>query len=475
MLPDGTGDAPSIQAAIDAAAPRDVIQLAYGTFTGPGNRDLDLAGKTLTIRSLGGEAQACIIDCQGSAADPHRGFDFHTQEDADTRLEHITVRGGWAEGDDVFNDGTGGALRIVGGAAPTLIGVVLRDNTAMSGGAVWVHDAAPTFDRCVFSDNTAWWGSGGALNLYAATLTEPIADCVFRGNASHQTGGAVASASSEFRLERCLFAANRVNAGGGGGGLECFTSTVCEVVDCTFADNVAVGGGGGAYVWGGAECTFERCTFAGNSADDGSGIGVDQGTATVLSSIIAFGDGPSVGVQGDPTPSISCTDIFGNAGGDWVDAIADQAGTRGNVATDPLFCGDDLPETPYALHADSPCAPGHYPCLQMGAWPVGCAAATAVGPTLPGPVVLREVAPNPFNPRTTVRFALARQMRVEVAVHDVRGGRVAILANGIHEAGETTVDWDGRDAAGRDMPSGTYLVHLSTAAGVQTRKAVLVR
>jgi hypothetical protein len=42
VAPDGSGDAPTIQAAIDSSAPQDVVELADGTFIGPGNRDLDL-------------------------------------------------------------------------------------------------------------------------------------------------------------------------------------------------------------------------------------------------------------------------------------------------------------------------------------------------------------------------------------------------------------------------------------------------
>ena len=49
VLPDGTGDFPTIQAAIAAVADGDVILLAAGTFTGEGNRDLDFLGKGITV------------------------------------------------------------------------------------------------------------------------------------------------------------------------------------------------------------------------------------------------------------------------------------------------------------------------------------------------------------------------------------------------------------------------------------------
>ena len=74
---DGSGDAPTILAAIEAAASSgDVIELADGVFSGPGNRDLTSSGKSILIRSMSGEPLACIIDAGGSADQFHRGILF---------------------------------------------------------------------------------------------------------------------------------------------------------------------------------------------------------------------------------------------------------------------------------------------------------------------------------------------------------------------------------------------------------------
>ncbi len=63
---------------------------------------------------------------------------------------------------------------------------------------------------------------------------------------------------------------------------------------------------------------------------------------------------------------------------------------------------------------------------------------------LPG-AVLQDVAwsPNPFNPRTTVRFALAREARVTVNLYDLRGRRLRHLHDGPLVAGGHALTWDG--------------------------------
>jgi len=91
------------------------------------------------------------------------------------------------------------------------------------------------------------------------------------------------------------------------------------------------------------------------------------------------------------------------------------------------------------------------------------------------PVALRPNHPNPFNPGTTFSFALAYPDQAELVVLDVRGRRVRTLVDGICPAGTTEVYWDGRDDAGRPVPSGSYLYRLRAAGLQYTRSASLVK
>ena len=81
--------------------------------------------------------------------------------------------------------------------------------------------------------------------------------------------------------------------------------------------------------------------------------------------------GTAVTCDGTSTATLSCCDVYGNAGGDWVGCIADQAVINGNFSADPLYCDPDAGD--FTLQLDSPCAPpGVTGCELVGALPVGC-------------------------------------------------------------------------------------------------------
>jgi flagellar hook assembly protein FlgD len=84
--------------------------------------------------------------------------------------------------------------------------------------------------------------------------------------------------------------------------------------------------------------------------------------------------------------------------------------------------------------------------------------------------------PNPFNPGTTVSFALARSGPVAVRVFDARGRLVRALLDGqSRSAGRHEIAWDGRDAAGQACASGVYLVRVDAGGQPQTGRMLLVR
>ncbi len=83
--------------------------------------------------------------------------------------------------------------------------------------------------------------------------------------------------------------------------------------------------------------------------------------------------------------------------------------------------------------------------------------------------------PNPFNPTTTIAFAVENEQWVTISVFNIDGRRIATVANQTYAPGFHSVKWTGRDDGGRIVPSGTYLVQMDTGDGAQARKISLVR
>ncbi len=83
--------------------------------------------------------------------------------------------------------------------------------------------------------------------------------------------------------------------------------------------------------------------------------------------------------------------------------------------------------------------------------------------------------PNPFNPQTRIRFELSQPGSVQVAIFDVSGRLVRTLAAESLAAGPHERVWQGKDNAGRQVPSGTYYVRLVTSEGTDHRKIMLLK
>jgi hypothetical protein len=88
---------------------------------------------------------------------------------------------------------------------------------------------------------------------------------------------------------------------------------------------------------------------------------------------------------------------------------------------------------------------------------------------------LSQNYPNPFNPATDIRFSLPEAAQVRLDVYDILGRCIATLIDGPLEAGEHIVQWDGRDAGGREVASGIYFYRISGNQWTESKKMVLIR
>ncbi len=96
-------------------------------------------------------------------------------------------------------------------------------------------------------------------------------------------------------------------------------------------------------------------------------------------------------------------------------------------------------------------------------------------PSVPKSIQLFQNYPNPFNPGTTITFALGKSSFVSLEIYNSLGERVKGLIQKKFSDGYHSVNWDGKDSFGNDLPSGIYLYRIKTNYFSQTRKMLLLR
>jgi len=478
VLPDGSGDLPTIEAAIAVSAWSDTIALGDGVFTGDGNRDLRYSGKPIVICSQSGDPASCVINCEGTDTDPHRAFVFDWGESAGSVLCGVTIVGGQANGASPPEtlESCGGGVLITNYSNPTLIDVVFEDCTAWIGGALCIWEGSPRLEGCKFLNNLAWWGSGGGI--WCSYGSPTLTDCRFVENRSNQAGAAMSCRHApDLSFTRCWFEGNSIEAGFGGA-IDVYIGAQAAFDQCTFVGNsIDDWGWGGAVFCGFSDSSagFEGCTFYANAAQYGGGIASQESEITISNTIIAFSTyGEAVYCEGTASATLSCCDLYGNEGGDWVGCVEAQLGVSGNIDFDPLFCEPE--EGDLTIEDTSSCAPEWNPeCGLVGAWPVGCGYSDAPSvDTLPMRAGFQRPAwPNPTLGQVSIQYALASDERQAVIrILDLSGRVIRMLEA---RPGMTLQTWDGRDDAGLLVPSGVYLCNLVTDRETYHQQLAVVR
>jgi hypothetical protein len=384
------GQYATIQAGIDAAVDGDEVIVGDGTYTGEGNRDIDFLGKPITVRSENGP-ENCIIDCNGTEAERHRGFRFDNNEDANSVVDGFTIINGYAPEKFV-----GGGWRSVGGAimcvasSPMVKNCVISDNTSEYGASISCEESGPTITNCTIRSNSALVfggavfcrpecsptiasctiignsaGVGGAILCYESDLA--IADCTISGNTSESDGGAITFYRGNVTIENCVISSNTAEAYGGGmycwdsnvtimkseitgnsarvgGGIytgESARATDMTIIDCTIRANASSSRGGGIYCDSGSP-TIINSTISGNTAGSGGGIWCDLTRALITNCVIsgnsARGSGGGVFFMFS-IPTIENSAIIGNKAAkgagilfDVVEAIISNCTISENIA-----------------------------------------------------------------------------------------------------------------------------------------------
>ncbi len=93
----------------------------------------------------------------------------------------------------------------------------------------------------------------------------------------------------------------------------------------------------------------------------------------------------------------------------------------------------------------------------------------------PSEFALFQNAPNPFNPVTTIGYALPERTHVTISVYNVAGALVRTLVDGEQEPGSRSVVWDGRNESGGKVGSGVYFCRMSAGSFSDRRLMVLLK
>lgn len=214
----GTGDAATIEAAIQRSADGDTVLVEPGRYF----EDFSFLGKDIVVRSLMGPAST-ILD--GSREDSSM-VTFNGGETNAAILEGFTLTGG---------KGT------PSGGPQT------------EGGAIFVRDASPLIQYNVIQGNAAWWGGGIVAGDIRDTLpTTPR--LILRGNtilsnSATNGGGGLMLYSGISLIEGNIFQANRTEIGDGGGIKAHINEGSVTISGNTFLDNEARDKGGGIDVY----------------------------------------------------------------------------------------------------------------------------------------------------------------------------------------------------------------------------------
>lgn len=430
----------------------------------------------------------------------------------------VTLSGG-----SLVNNGAagyGGAVYMSGGQVSLSQVEVLNNRARNGGGGLSVSGGDLTLHQVLIQGNGTIGGNGGGIDAAGTNLD--LSNVRATANSAVNIGGGLSAFSATGIVENCQFDAN---SGGSMGGL-----FVMAAGQTTVRQNMVFGNSGGGMLATGTGCVEDWNNVWQNTGGDNLtspsgtqsfsldprfvdaaagdfGLGqyspnVDSGAGD-LGCLDPDGSVADVGLKGGPLAEFSAPACVAGATisdlGSGEIRLTWQAATAPGIThyvvyrdTAEIFRPSAQKAVYSVSHPENflveapPAGDWYYLVVAIDengysggyserVFASGGGASAVGGSDLPRSMAITGIAPNPFNPLTTISYEMPRDGQVHLAVYDLRGHRVRELANGHVVAGRHEVTWDGRDQAGRTTAAGVYFVRMSGPGGTLTSKMVLAK
>jgi hypothetical protein len=326
-------EAPTIQAAIDAAVDGDTVLVTPGTFF----ETIDFHGKAITVRSAEGP-DVTVIDARGAGS----VVSFRSGEPRAAVLSGFTIRGG-------FNAYSGGGIYI-GSSSPTIRDNVITENHSCTGVGVYSSFGSPLIlgnkiTRNSVTGCTGGWGIG--VYIGGNSAAEIVGNEISNNTGSAASGGGVALFAAGAAVVTGNVITGNTTSGpagcGWGGGIISANFSEAKIINNLVVGNSACSGGGVYWMGSTGSTVFVNNTVADNEASaswPGVYVSGFDSRNQVQNNIITAKSGAAFYCQNAASvssPVLRANDVFSAQGAAYGGTCADQTGVDGNISADPRF------------------------------------------------------------------------------------------------------------------------------------------
>jgi hypothetical protein len=330
--------------------------------------------------------------------------------------------------------------------SPSFTGCTIKDNSA---NGLRIGYSKPVIELCVIENNSGYgiMSEGFRYSDSDRYFTEPkLNRCIIRNNGNI---GFYARNESKPRIVNTAFIAN-----GKGGFDSVFDYNIAQLVNCTFYKNMK------------NDSDWDR----------GAGVNSPKGTTTITNCIFSENVSGSYVPEQIETNDSSLVTYTLIQGGDTEYWLGD-----GVIFDEPQFKNTNSWELDLRLQESSPAVDAgndeaynavcsdtlelnNTPRFVGDAIDMGAYEFTTISSideeNLPTSFALDAAYPNPFNPQVSIPFSVKELSQVNLTVYNMLGQKVAILSNGVIQAGTYTYTW-----TPENLSSGVYLIQMTAING----------